>query len=298
MFDSDFIKKMEYLTLVSKRTIGNRLFTHLQRKKPGSGVEFGEYRDYTHGDELRYLDWNVFARWGTLQVKQFQEEEDLPVRFFLDCSRSMNVGHPNKFDYARQVIAGLASMTLSGTQRVGMIAFDDKIRKMIPPVRGKEQIHSLFDFLRHCEPSGFSTSLQRVVTDFIHQQDRPGIAVLVSDFYDEAGFQGAIDLLRVTRQIPFLIQIHDQQERTPPLRGNVELVDCEGGITRKVTISQRNLTEYQQAFEAFLAEIRRYSVQHQIGYLVTSTEVPFDDLILRMMRESVGGSQADNKFTT
>ena len=104
MFDSDFIKKLEYLSLISRRIFRGQLLAQKRTRQLGGGVEFADHRDYVFGDDLRYLDWNVFARLSNQLVKRF-EEEDLHVYFFLDCSQSMSVGNPDKIDYARQIAA-------------------------------------------------------------------------------------------------------------------------------------------------------------------------------------------------
>jgi uncharacterized protein (DUF58 family) len=105
LFDSDFLKKLEYLSLVSRRVFRGQLLAQRRTMQLGGGIEFADHREYTPGDDFRYLDWNVFARHDELLLKRFQEEEDLHVYILLDSSRSMAFGDPVKFDYARQVAA-------------------------------------------------------------------------------------------------------------------------------------------------------------------------------------------------
>src|SRR3954469_13128411 len=113
LFDSDFLKKLEYLSLVSRRVFRGQLLAQRRTMQLGGGIEFADHRHYTPGDDFRYLDWNVFARHGELLLKRFQEEEDLHVYILLDVSRSMAFGAPSKFDYARQVAAALAYIALA-----------------------------------------------------------------------------------------------------------------------------------------------------------------------------------------
>src|SRR5262245_38388688 len=108
LFGSDFLQKLGYLSLVSRRVLRGPILAQRRTMQLGGGIEFAEHRDYTPGDDFRYLDWNVFARHDDLLLKRFQEEEDLHVYLLLDCSRSMDFGTPAKFDYARQVGAALA----------------------------------------------------------------------------------------------------------------------------------------------------------------------------------------------
>src|SRR5260221_4337564 len=146
LFDSDFLAKLEYLSLVSKRVFRGSLLAQRRTTQLGSGVEFSDHREYTLGDDFRYIDWNLFARLDELLLKRFREEEDLHVYFLLDCSRSMAYGSPPKFDFARQVTAALAYMALANLDRAGIVAFAADIAGDFPMTRGKDRILSLLQF--------------------------------------------------------------------------------------------------------------------------------------------------------
>ena len=147
LFDSDFLNKLEYLSLVSKRLFRGSLLAQRRTMQTGGGIEFADHREYSHGDDFRHLDWNVFARHGQLLLKRFQEEEDLHVYLLLDCSRSMAFGSPPKFDAARQIVAALAYIALSDLDRIAAIAFAGDIIADFPLTRGKDRILSLLKFL-------------------------------------------------------------------------------------------------------------------------------------------------------
>jgi uncharacterized protein (DUF58 family) len=286
MFDSEFIKKLEYLSLISRRIFRGQLLAQKRTRQLGGGVEFADHRDYVLGDDLRYLDWNVYARLGSQLIKRFEEEEDLRVYFFLDCSQSMSVGNPSKFDYARQVAAALAYIALADLDRISVVAFADKIYDFFPLIRGKQHVLSLLRFLESLRTVGEATDLRASVKEFLHGKHRPGLVVLVSDFYDPAGFQTAVDTLRFQRFEPNLIQIHDLTETSPRFFGDMRLVDIETGYARDVTISENVLKRYKQKVGEFMESIRRYCVENGFGCTVSPTAVPFDELILRMMREA------------
>src|SRR5437899_8146476 len=215
LFDSDFLKKLEYLSLVSKRVFRGTLLAQRRTMQLGGGIEFADHREYTAGDDFRYLDWNLYARHEQLLLKRFQEEEDLHVYLFLDCSRSMAFGAPSKFDFARQVTAALAYIALADLDRIAVIGFADDIVADFPLTRGKGRILSLLKFLETLEPSGADTNLERVATGFIHREQRRGLAVVVSDLYDSNGFQRGLDLLRHRRYEPHIVQIHDRYAKEP-----------------------------------------------------------------------------------
>ena len=286
MFDSEFMKKLEYLSLISRRIFRGQLLAQKRTRQLGGGVEFADHRDYVFGDDLRYLDWNVYARLGSRLIKRFEEEEDLHVYFFLDCSQSMSVGNPNKFDYAKQVAAALAYIALADLDRISVAAFADKIYDYFPLIRGKQHILSLLRFLESQRTVGAATGLQASVDEFLHGKHRAGLVVLVSDLYDPAGFQTAVDTLRYRKFEPNLIQIHDLVEAAPRLLGDLQLVDVETGFARDVTISESVLRSYKQKFGEFLESVRKYCAVNGFGCTISPTAVPFDELILRMMREA------------
>ncbi len=286
MFDSDFLKKLEYLSLISRRVFRGQLLAQRRTKQLGGGVEFADHRDYVFGDDLRYLDWNVYARFGHHLIKRFEEEEDLHVYFFLDCSRSMHFGRPNKFDYAREITAALAYIALADLDRISVVAFAENILDVFPLTRGKQHILSLMRFLERCETGGSATNLANVVREFSHRKQRSGLAVVVSDLFDPAGFQQGIDLLRFQQYEPSLIQIHDQSEAQPQLRGDLRLIDMETGRERNATVSESVLRRYKAKFGEFLDSVKKYCIGNGFGCTISQTQIPFDQLILRMMREA------------
>ncbi|HEY7326257.1 MAG TPA: DUF58 domain-containing protein [Gemmataceae bacterium] len=285
LFDSDFLKKLEYLSLVSKRLFRGTLLAQRRTMQLGGGIEFADHREYTPGDDFRYLDWNLYARHDELLLKRFQEEEDLHVYLLLDCSRSMNFGSPSKFDFARQVTAALAYIALADLDRIAVVAFADDIVADFPLTRGKGRILALLHFLENLQPQGADTNLARVVSGFVHRNQRRGLAIVVSDLYDANGFERGMDLLRHRRYEPHIVQIYDRCEANPAnMLGDLELYDIETTQGRKVTVTEKNLRQYRKLFEAFQQSVQRYSNQYGLGCTRTSTEIPFDELILKMMR--------------
>lgn len=284
LFDSDFLKKLEYLSLVSRRAFRGQLMAQRRTMQMGTGIEFADHRDYTPGDDFRYLDWNLFARHGELLLKRFQEEEDLHLYLLLDCSRSMSVGRPAKFDMARQVTAALAYIALADLDRVAIVAFADGILQDFPLTRGKARILSLMSFLENLTPSGRQTNLSDLATAFVHRSQRRGLAVVVSDLFDPTGFQRGLNLLRHHRYEPSVIQLFDRTEAEPTMLGDVELLDIETETLKKITITEKNLRQYRKIFQEFLQSVEEYCRGYGVGCTITSTATPFDDLILRMMR--------------
>jgi uncharacterized protein (DUF58 family) len=284
LFDSDFLSKLEYLSLVSRRIFRGSLLAQRRTMQFGGGIEFADHREYAAGDDLRYLDWNIYARHGELLLKRFQEEQDLHVYFLLDCSRSMAVGDPTKFDLARQVTAALAYIALADLDRISVVAFADRIVEDFPLTRGKARILSLLDFLDGLETQGTDTDLGQSVREFLRRKQRSGLAVVVSDLFSPGGYEPGLDQLRHRRYEPHVVQLHDRQEAEPDFLGDIELFDVENDSTRKVTVTESNLRTYRRIFVDFQNRVAKYCRNYGIGCTQSNTSVAFDDLVLRMMR--------------
>src|SRR4051794_24496534 len=227
LFDGDFLKKLEYLSLISRRVFRGSVLAQRRTKQMGGGIEFADHREYTPGDDFRHLDWNVYARHGDLLLKRFQEEEDLHVYILLDCSRSMGFGTPSKFDLARQLSAALAYIALADLDRVAIVGFSSGSVAEFPLARGKARVLSLLRFLEGLAPQGTETDIARFVGEFVHRSQRRGLAILVSDLFDPQGFSGGLDLLRHHRYEPHVVQVYDRLEAEPNLLGDLEMVDVE-----------------------------------------------------------------------
>ncbi len=196
----------------------------------------------------------------------------------------MAFGQPAKFDYVRQIAAALAYIALADLDRVGVIAFAGDVVADFPLTRGKARILTLLKFLEGLQTQGATTDLARVVKSFVHRGQRRGLAVVLSDLFDPKGFQHGLDLLRHHRYEPHVIQVYDRRDALPELKGDLELFDVETDTVRKVTVTERNLRQYRRIFADFLESVTRYCNAYGIGNTRSSTEVPFDELLLRMMR--------------
>ncbi len=284
LFDSDFLKKLEYLSLVSRKVFQGQLLAQRRTMRLGGGIEFADHREYTPGDDFRYLDWNVFARHGDLLLKRFQEEEDLHVYILIDGSRSMALGDPPKFDYARRVAAALAYIALADLDRVAISVIAGDVRADFPLTRGKGRILGLLDFLEKQKPDGSLTDLGRAARVFTGRGGRGGLVIVISDLFDPSGFAGGLDLIRHHGHELHVVQIYDRRDADPGFKGDVELHDIETDATELVTVTERGLKQYQKVFAEFLESVKVYCAAHGVGGVRSSTEVPFDELLLRMMR--------------
>ena len=287
LFDSEFLAKLEHLCLLSQRIFRGAFRAERRSRHIGSSLEFADYRNYVHGDDQRRIDWNVYGRLGRLFVKLFEEEEDLEVSILLDCSASMgwSSGGITKFDQACKIVAALAYIALANLDRVHLFSFDDELKVDSGLGRGKSQFHRLLKFLTGLKPTERATSLYPVIQRFTQQNRRRGLAVVVSDFFDLAGYETALNLLRFQRFEIQLVQVVDPGEIDPGIYGDFELEDCETGRRIEVNCNQAVRAALKAEVERFQESLRRYCLETRCGLLQAKTADPFEDLILRVLRE-------------
>jgi uncharacterized protein (DUF58 family) len=283
LFDDEFQRKLDYLAVVSRRLFAGRLRAERRTKKTGSGIEFADHREYAAGDDLRYLDWKVYGRSERMLLKLYEEEEDLSIYVLLDCSESMAFGDPPKFDHARKLAAAMAYVGLANLDRVSLLAVSTKVDKTLPPTRGKGRIFKIFDFLRSVRPGG-ETSLADAARQFTTQQKRRGIAIVISDLYDPAGFERGINAIRYRKYEPIVIHVLDPRESDPGARGDVTLVDVESGESREITLTDGMIKAYRDEHVRWRKEIDDFCKSRQVPYVAADSTKPFEEQVLYLFR--------------
>ncbi len=283
LFDQDFMKKLEYLATVARRLYRFKVKPR-RRKRIGTGLEFADRRDYEHGDDLRYLDWNFYARMERLLLRLFEEEQELPVYFLLDSSKSMLGGSPVKFDYARRALTALAYLALANMDSVSVWAFSEALGPYMPPKKGRSQVFAVTEFLENLRP-GRGTDLAGSFASFVAKAPRPGLAVVISDFFDPEGCEKGLKTLFHNKFDLFLLHLHDTRDKEPDFLSDVKLLDSETGESLNLTISPKIRDAYAREFEQFGKEIQRFAARHGAGWLGASTSLPFEEMVLSVLRE-------------
>src|SRR6266446_5064615 len=184
LLEPQFLHRLEQLELVSRKIFTGAIKGERRSKRKGQSVEFADYRNYVIGDDLRHLDWNLYARLDRLFIRLFQEEEDLHFYVLIDNSLSMDFGTPSKLHYARQVAAALGFIGLCNMDRVVVEVFNEKLTQSMPAVRGRRSLWRVMDFLQKVEPAGPS-DLARALRTFCLKASGKGVVVLLSDFMDK-----------------------------------------------------------------------------------------------------------------
>ena len=282
-FDADFLKKLERLRLIAKRLNCAGAKGEHPASRKGFSLEFADYRRYQNGDDLRYVDWNVYRRLERLQLKVFTAEEEMNVYLLVDTSRSMAEGAPAKIDYAKKVAAALGYVGLKNLDRVGGAPFSSALHAPLPLGRGRKQILSLFGFLSKLACGG-KTDLRAAMHAFTKLFPHPGLVVVVSDLFDPAGWRAGLEELAVKKYQLLVIHVVDEQEVSPRLAGDILLSDVESGRERRFFLDPELRRRYREELENYCAEIESVCAGRGIDYLRAATALPFDEFVLKTLR--------------
>ena len=287
IFDEATLRKLEQLSLVAGRVRVGLMKGERRSRKKGSSIEFADYRDYTQGDDLRRLDWNVYARLERPFIKLLEEEEDLAVHILLDASASMNWpgsgGEANKFQYALRLAGALGYIALVTGDRVSVTWLTSQGNRSWGPYRGRQNALPMFQYLEAGEANGM-TPLDAATREYALRARRPGLLILISDLLSPSGFTNGINSLLGRGYEVAIVQLLSPDEMEPPVGGDVKLVDVETGAGADLTLDVSTISQYRQRLHDWQAEIAKYAATHGINFVPVITDLPWDKLVLQSLR--------------
>jgi uncharacterized protein (DUF58 family) len=281
-FDDQFLKKLEYLHVVSKRAFAGHNRADRLTAHRGRGLEFADHRPYTAGDDFRHIDWKAYKRLGRLLLRLFDEERDLPIYLMLDVSRSM--AEPAKFDMARRVAAALCYIGLVHLDKLTILPFGRGLGQESAAGRGKGRIFRVFEYLERLEAAG-PTDLRSSFKEFAARPRQLGLTVIISDFLDPGGCEAGIKILRTLGHDVFVVHVTSEQDRNPGAFGEVRFVDAETGELREVEVTPRLASAYAKAWQGHAAELENFCGRYDVGYVRADAEQPFEDIVLKAFRQ-------------
>jgi uncharacterized protein (DUF58 family) len=282
-FSSEFLAQLERLALVSRRAFRGSVKGERRSPRRGHSVEFADYRAYGIGDDLRYVDWNVYGRLDRLHVKLFVDEEDLCLHLLIDASASMAFGRPTKLEYAVRLAAALGFVGLVNHERVGVGVLRDRVVEGWPPTRGRNQILGLVDFLTAVEPSG-RTRLNEGLAEYSLRAREPGLVVVLSDLLDPGGFEVGVRALLERRFDVHVLHLLDPEEMNPTLGGDLRLTDSETGEQRDLTVDGDAVRAYRDRLYQFLERVEGACRSREIGYHRVITDTPVEEFVIAQLR--------------
>lgn len=280
----EFLARIDQLAFTSKKIFAGKLRGDRLTKRRGQSAEFADFRNYVVGDDLRFLDWNIYARLEKLFIKLFLQEEDLHVSVLIDTSKSMEWGLPDKGLYTRQIAAALAYIGLVNFDRVSLYTYSNGLQYELAGIRGRRWMFKVIEFLSEIEYAG-AGDLARTGKQFATRHPQPGIVVLLSDFLDKGGVEPGLRYLLGRNYDLYAVQTLSPEEIDPPLVGDLRLTDVEDDDMAEVTVSRALLEKYRQTLQAYCQSIKDYCARRGVTYMFTSTQVPFDQMVLSYFRQ-------------
>jgi uncharacterized protein (DUF58 family) len=295
ILDEGFLRKLEQLSLVAARVRPGQTVGERRSTKRGTSVEFADYRDYVQGDDLRRVDWNIYARLERPYVKLFEEEEDLAVHVLLDSSGSMDWGEGagetegqggegNKWVYARQLAAALGYVALISGDRLAVACLQSRISSLqFGPVRGRGHALRLFEWLESLEAKG-TTDLNAALRACAISGGRAGLVILISDLFSPAGYVEGLTALAARGHEVAVVHVLSPDEVEPPLGGDLRLLDVETGDPQEVTIDGGVRALYRRRLDEWRDEIRAACRARGAHYVPVTTDTPCDRVMLYDLR--------------
>ncbi len=280
----ELLARLERLELVSRKIFRGRLKGERRSRRKGQSVEFADFRNYVPGDDLRFMDWNLYARLDKLFLKLFLEEEDLHFFALVDASRSMDFGDPSKLYYAKQLAAALGFIGLVRADRVKIEALTADRLARGPVLRGRRSLWRMLQYLDNLPPD-HNVSLADGIKNFCLRSSGKGILVLLTDLLDKAGYEQALRALLAQQMDVFIIHILSPEELDPSIKGDLRLIDAEDGDVAEVTISRPLLDRYKRTLANFIDGARTFCTRRGMTYMLANTAVPVEEMVTKYLRQ-------------
>jgi len=283
VFDEGFLRQLERLQVLMRAPVRGGLKGGRRSVKRGQSVEFADFRDYTLGDDLRQLDWNVLARLEKLFIKLYVEEEDVTIHFLLDASASMASGHPSKLLFAKRAAAALGYIGLASEDRVAITSLGGRAGRRQVALRGSGRVFRLLSALSGITAADGPTDLMAAARHAGAQLTGRGVIVLLSDLLDPNADR-VIRELAATGSELIILHLLSPQELDPALEGDLRLVDVESGDGIDVTVDLATLDGYKARLEAWREGLASLAARRRATYVPLSTSVALTDLMFAELR--------------
>jgi uncharacterized protein (DUF58 family) len=279
----ELLAKLQQIHIASRRRLRYQYRGERSGLKKGSSLEFSDYREYLPGDDIRNIDWNVYARTERLFLKLFLEDESKPVYFVLDASDSMDFGEPTKFEYSRAFASALSYVSLLNYDRPRILLVQsDSFRTIRFP-----SMRQFFSTVRQIEglqtggETKWSSALKKIALSGFPR----GIYFLLSDFYSLDGWDG-MKLLAAAGNELHCLQTLTPEEMEPSMRGDLRLIDSETKAESEVSISPSVLKRYHARLRKMQEELKATAFHSLATFSMIRTSIPLQTLLLHDLRKT------------
>ena len=288
LFDAAFRRRLERLAIRTRQTLAWRAVGEHRSPRQSPSREFVDFRQYSQGEDLRYLDWNTYARLGELVTRLGEVSTELTVHLLVDTSASMNWGDPNKLWYARRLAAALGYLSLWHFDRLVIAPFDSGLGAAFGPSRGRAAIGPMFNYLERLPARG-ATDFARPLAEYARRQRTRGLLLLVSDLLTTAEGDpiAALQPFLERRWDVAVFHVLDPQEVEPAYTGDLRLLDVErdGGRGMRIMPDDETMAAYRTAFDGWLGGVEQSCAAKRLSYLRVLTSWPFETLVLQFLLE-------------
>ena len=273
LVDPAFLAAVEHLRLVVRRVARGGRPAERRSRALGHGMEFRDFRPYVPGDDLRSIDWNIYQRLGRVVLRLYEELEDLPLRVLVDVSGSMHMEDPPRARAGMQAAMALAAIALNHHDRVTVQPFGQGVHATHRVGSGR---HRMLDVARHLADAeiGGPTDLAAAARTMQRRRARPGLLVIVSDFFDPRGLEHLRKPLGRVRDRMVWVALERAADRAPTLDGDVRLLDAEGGAARDLTITADVRRRYLEAYGAHQAALDELAQRMDASLLRLDADAP------------------------
>lgn len=305
LFDEKTLRKLEQLMLIANKVRAGAIKGERRSTKKGTSIEFADYRDYTRGDDLRRLDWNVYARLEKPFIKLLEEEEDLSVHILLDASTSMawppddaplfgltSIETPlstfdtNKFRFGQRLAAALGHIALATGDRVSIgLLSGNRLADRWGPTRGRGQTMTMLSWLADQTPRG-ETDLNAALKDYALRGGRPGLAILITDMFSPNGYRDGLSALQGRGHEVSILHLLAPDEIEPELAGDVRLIDSETRQPQDVTIDGAMRDLYSRRLREWRDELAAACLTRSAHYVAVDTSTAWESVILYALRRA------------
>lgn len=288
LIDSSLMSRLDQLDIVSRKIFLGKLQGERRSRKRGTSVEFADYRSYVPGDDLRYIDWNVYGRLDVLFLKLFLEEEDLSLYLVIDTSKSMDYGQPDKLIFAQRLAVALGYIGLVNYNRVTLISFGEGVRGRLPNLRGRRRTQEMGQWVLDLRPEG-TTDFEAAMKAIALSRQGRGVMVLLSDFLYKSGYEKGLNYLQGGGFDTFVLQVLSPQETDPggtgAITGDLKLRDMEDENVAEVTVSSALLKRYKENLTAYCNRLRDYCVRRSMIHMTLRSDMSMETLIMEYFRK-------------
>lgn len=283
LLDPDFMRRLDSLDVMSRKILQGKLQGERRSKRRGQSVEFADHRPYVAGDDLRFVDWNIYGRLEQLFLKLYLEEQDLTVHIVVDASASMSFGEPSKELFIKKLSAALGYVSLVNNNRVTISFFADGLKGQLANMRGRNYLHKMAEYLltTDCEGlSHFESSCQQLASGRIGS----GVMIVLSDFLFKEGYDTGLRRLIGRQYDLYVIQVLSAQELSPDLSGDLKLLDIEDADTAEITVSAALTKYYKRNLTAYCNELKDFCTRRGAVYVLANSADSVESLVLNYLR--------------